>query len=325
MNIQPLIDKIAREVERHAIPGRPGAYSRFLGEDANPYGCADAANIWYTLGIFPRDLDFRAACIAELRKFQDPETGLFHEATHVPLHTTAHCIAALELFDAGPLYPLAALDAYRAPEGIRDFVAALPWVGNPNLHGHDGAGAFAALYLTGLHDPAWQKAYFDWLAEHCDPNYGLSVKGVVNVRRSAAIHLFNWFHYLFNFHACDRAIPYPEKLIDSCIDLFERMDFPQGFDTQCGFWEIDWIFCLNRASRQTKHRFAEVRRSLREERAILLDFLHSRDEIAELRNGNDLHMLFGTVCALAELQLALPGEMETDTALRNVLDRRPFI
>ena len=75
MNIQPLIDRIAREVERHAIPGRPGAYRRYLEGDANPYGCADAANILYTLGKFPRDLDFRAACVAELQKFQDPETG----------------------------------------------------------------------------------------------------------------------------------------------------------------------------------------------------------------------------------------------------------
>ena len=40
---------------------------------------------------------------------------------------------------------------------------------------------------------------------------------------------------------------------------------------------------------------------------------------------NDLHMLFGTCCALAELQAALPGEIITDYPLRLVLDRRPFI
>ena len=325
MNIQPLIDNILREVDRHAIPGRPGAYCRFPGGDVNAYGCADAANIWYTLGHFPRDLEFRAACVAEIQKFQDPETGLFHEGTHVPYHSTAHCSAALELFDAAPLYPFKEFEQYRTPEGIRRFVASLPWVGDPNLHGHEGAGAFAAMYVTGFRDPAWQDAYFTWLTENCDPDYGLSVKGVVNVRRSAAIHLFNWFHYLFNFHACNRPFPYPEKLIDTCLDLFRRQDFPPEFNTHCGFWEVDWIFCINRASRQTKHRFAEVRQALREERTILLDFLTSRPDIADLPRGNDLHMLFGTISALAELQLALPGEMATDIALRNVLDRRPFI
>ena len=29
MNIQPLIDKIALAVKQHAIPARPGSYSRF--------------------------------------------------------------------------------------------------------------------------------------------------------------------------------------------------------------------------------------------------------------------------------------------------------
>ena len=40
---------------------------------------------------------------------------------------------------------------------------------------------------------------------------------------------------------------------------------------------------------------------------------------------NDLHMLFGAVCCLAELQLALPGEVDTTVPLKLVLDRRPFI
>ena len=39
----------------------------------------------------------------------------------------------------------------------------------------------------------------------------------------------------------------------------------------------------------------------------------------------DRHMLFGTVCALAELQQALPGELESTVPLKLVLDRRPFI
>ena len=40
---------------------------------------------------------------------------------------------------------------------------------------------------------------------------------------------------------------------------------------------------------------------------------------------NDLHLLFGACCALAELQSALPGKIVTEKPLRLVLDRRPFI
>lgn len=40
---------------------------------------------------------------------------------------------------------------------------------------------------------------------------------------------------------------------------------------------------------------------------------------------NDLHLLFGGVCALAELQRVLRGELRSDKPLKLVLDRRPFI
>jgi hypothetical protein len=40
---------------------------------------------------------------------------------------------------------------------------------------------------------------------------------------------------------------------------------------------------------------------------------------------DDLHDLFGSVCAIAELQQALPGEIVTARPWRLVLDRRPFI
>ena len=40
---------------------------------------------------------------------------------------------------------------------------------------------------------------------------------------------------------------------------------------------------------------------------------------------NDLHMLFGGVCGLAELQQTLRGKLTSDVPLKLVLDRRPFI
>ena len=40
---------------------------------------------------------------------------------------------------------------------------------------------------------------------------------------------------------------------------------------------------------------------------------------------NDLHMLFGGVCGLAELSRALRGVLVSEIPLKLVLDRRPFI
>ena len=103
-NIQDIIEKIAAVIDTHKLSdGRyarwitPGKNNRDTG--INPYGCADAANILYTIGRFPSDADARAEWVKALREMQNPETGLFNESTHHPIHTTAHCMAALELFD----------------------------------------------------------------------------------------------------------------------------------------------------------------------------------------------------------------------------------
>ena len=98
-------------------PGVARRYRRWLRQDppgtrdlgVNPYGCADAANLLYSIGRFPGSAGERLAWVDALRSLQDPGDGLFHEATHHEIHTTAHCVAALELFDARPARSLAGL------------------------------------------------------------------------------------------------------------------------------------------------------------------------------------------------------------------------
>ena len=55
-----------------------------------------------------------------------------------------------------------------------------------------------------------------------------------------------------------------------------------------------------------------------------VDYLSQVDPLRD-EEFNDLHMLFGAVCALAELQQALPGLITSTVPLKLVLDRRPFI
>ena len=99
---------------------------------------------------------------------------------------------------------------------------------------------------------------------------------------------------------------------------------PANFGQKADFIEIDWIFCLTRAHRQTPHRFAEVRARLEEFAEHFLDFWYNVDW-AHNETVNDLHMLFGGVCGLAELQQTLRGKLVSDVPLKLVLDRRPFI
>ncbi|NLD26482.1 MAG: hypothetical protein GX661_03890, partial [Acholeplasmataceae bacterium] len=291
----------------------------------NEYGCADAANILYTLGALERDVYKRSQLIKALQDFQHVD-GLFDEGTHHPIHCTAHCTAALELFDAAPLLPFTALDTYKNEEELLKMLEYLPWVENPWPAAHEGAGIYAAFILTKNATTKWQDAYFDWLTSHADPVYGIGLEGAIAAKvRPISHHLNGWFHYLFNFVFAHRPIPYAKQAVDTCIDLYKKKtDLVKNFGRSIGFAEIDWVYVIHRASAQEGYRVEEVKSLLRDFAKGYFEYLFSLD-YDNNDSWNDLHLLFGTTCAIAELQIALPGEFKTDYPLKLVLDRRPFI
>jgi hypothetical protein len=331
-SIQPFIEKTLASVQAHALP-EPGTYRRWLWQDHaktrdlenNPYGCADAVNILYSIQAFPSQETDRIGFIQALQRLQNPEDGMFSEPTHHPIHTTAHCIAALELFDQQPLHPLHGLDAIKHPEDLHRFLEQLDWQQNPWSASHQGAGIYAALVLAREVGLEWEDAYFSWLNQQVDETTGFWRVDCIFEDECAPIfhHLAGSFHYLFNYEYAKRPIPHPKAMIDTCLDIFHRKSYaPLG--RQINFAEIDWVFCLTRASRQTSHRFDETREALHLFMEQYIPFLLKLD--TEHDEGfNDIHSLFGTICALAELQQALPGVLRTDRPLRLVLDRRPFI
>ena len=331
LNIQPILNEIRKTVENHKI--EDGKYVRYLWQNekgnrkmgSNEYGCADAANILYMLGDFERDLDKRAAAVKELQNFQH-ENGLFDEGTHHPIHCVAHCTAALELFDAAPKLPFTALEKYKTVEGLRELLEGLDWVNSPWNEAHQGAGIYAAFVLTGNASPEWQKFYFDWLTEHADEKYGMGYAGAIDKNEKPLYHHLNgWFHYLFNFVFAHQPIPHAKRAVDTCIEMYRdpEKECP-GLGTRVHFAEIDWIYVLHRASKQEGYRVDEAKEKLRDFAKFYVNSLMNTD-YEKNEHWNDMHMLFGGLCGLAELQLALPGEIISDFPLKLVLDRRPFI
>ena len=104
--------------------------------------------------------------------------------------------------------------------------------------------------------------------------------------------------------------------------MLEERQFPLG--QRIGFAETDWFYCMNRSLRQCNHRFEESRRAVEKLGRELADFVLALDPAKDDRL-NDLHLLFGNLCAFAELQQALPGLVVTERPLKLVLDLRPFI
>jgi hypothetical protein len=310
--------------------GQPGAYARWLwGEDrelgVNEYGCADAANILYTIGDFPSDPDERKEWVCILQELQNPETGLFRERTHHFIHTTAHCSAALELFDAKPLYPCTALQEYTQKEKLYHLLEQEVDWSKPWGESHKGAGIFPCLENTQGMSLEWKQWYFDWMWEETDPQTGFLRKGHIPevTERTYFGQLVSTFHFMFNHESAHMPMRYPEKLIDTALDIYYNRR-TADFGIAISFHEIDWVYILTRSMRQTPYRFYECKDAIRDFAEHYLDYLESLDPLTD--DGlNDMHTLFGAVCCLAELQAALPGEILTEKPLKLVLDRRPFI
>ena len=322
-HIDCLIQEIHNCVDRHNL-GAAGLYARWKDETRiNEYGCADAANILYTIGAFPRGAAERAAWISALQSLQNPATGLFREPTHHPIHTTAHCSAALELFDAKPLHPCYDLTPYTTREGLYLLLEGLDWEKNPWPQSHQGAGILPALTNTDMVDLDWKEDYFAWMWEHTDPENGCIYGSDRPKQAQLYAYMAGGFHYFFNHEAERRPVRYPDRIIDSCLEIMAHPEVAKLI-THCGFIDIDVIYCLNRATRYTDYRFREARAALEEYAEKYIAMMMAIDYQND-KYFNDLHSLFGAVCALAELQAALPGKMITSKPLRLVLDRRPFI
>jgi hypothetical protein len=265
--------------------------------------------------------------VATLQSFQDPLSGFFREPSHHEIHVTAHCVAALELFEASPAHALKGLAALDEPGALEAFLDGLAWREDPWLASHRGAGIYAARLLAGEASSNWQDRYFAWLDAACDPATGLWRRGELDPPyrwgASRFPHLAGTFHYLFNYEHARRPHPHPAALVDTCLSIFEAGDeWPLG--RTVSFAEVDWVYCLSRALRLSDQRRHDAERALRAFAADYVDFLTQLDWDAD-DGGSDLHRIFGAACALAELQRAVPGLLRTPRPLRLVLDRRPFI
>lgn len=329
INLNPIIENIVKTVESHELA--PGRYSRWIWQNENKdrdlgvtaFGCADATNILYTINRFPKDPAVRAEWIAALQELQDEKTGMFYEDTHIPTHVTAHCTAALELFDALPLYPFYDIEKYKDTEKMCELLESLDWV-DKRGPGHIMPAIYSSFRNTRAVSPEWVGAYFDWLNEACDPENGLWRKGCFTSDLPMYQHMADSFHFFFTYEHAKEPFPYPDKLIDSCLAMYLGHEMSPDFGKRFHFAEVDWVFCLNRASRQTPHRFYEVKETLFRFAKEYTDYLLALNWETD-DGANDLHMLFGTLCCLCELQLSLHGRLYSDVPLRQVLDRRPFI
>lgn len=239
------------------------------------------------------------------------------------MHTTARCVAALELFDVGPTHPISALQPYATAEAIRGFLDGLNWQGEPLAESVRATALYTILKLTGAPDAAWEDAYFEWLWENSDPATGLWRRGQLAgaVGDGTFPRLAAAFYFLSTHEYARRRLRYPTPLLRTALAYWRESG--EWLVEQIGFDALAWVYCVTRAGRQATDPYFEGRwelaRFLESHVRFLMGLDHERHE-----QWNDLHALSGTVSCLAELQQALPGTVRTEKPLRQVLDRRPF-
>lgn len=315
IDFRDFIKNAEETVRSHAL-GNGTFRRRTDGEES---GCADAINILYTLNALPKSYSGRTKYIKALQSLQNPETGMFTDDEHDPFYTTAYCTAALELLDSHPVYPLTEMLGLKEPDKLVEFMENQQWSSEPLLTSHRVAALYAALTAVGAADSAWQEEYFSWLRSNTDGDTGLIRNGFINYRKTPPFkYLSATVRYMFGFEYRHLPMRYPARIIDTCIQFYDRKVSPD-FGAKPGFEEMDWVYCLNRSMRQTDYRYKDCKARLKEFEGNYAAYL------AEQPPFDDLHTLFGVLCTVAELQSALPGTIMTEKPLRLILDRCPFI
>ena len=130
------------------------------------------------------------------------------------------------------------------------------------------------------------------------------------------------FHYYFLYPRCGRSFQYPEKMVDSALQMQQRnglwfRDIPYCPD-------LDGIYTMVRASEQIQeYREADIRSAIEK----YLDYVVPRinDRMYLFQTYKETHKMTGLVATLAEIQRKYPEILQSPQPLRQILDTSLYI
>ncbi|WFB37384.1 hypothetical protein P3T73_06380 [Kiritimatiellota bacterium B12222] len=325
-SIQSILDLAVEKLQDCQLEGPIGSYRIRPDADAeaDPYASAAAVNIHYMLDRLPTEPEKKEEWIGTLQSFQEEETGLFGEHTHT-LSVSAACTAALYTLGRAPAFPIPSLTEMQDTKGLTHFLQKLDWCGNPEAATREATALYTLLVLTRQVDSTWREFYSNWMHNETDPHTGLLRQGCI-----APIEVdgqWTLLPYLCAILYPASAAGYshqplclPWRLIDTALEVMEF--HRELFFKRRGHRHLPWIFCLSRSMRQTAHRHEEVRQVLTR---FIPDYLQYLETHISQGHFNGPRQIQWDLAALAELQITLPGRLESDHPLLQILDRQPFL
>ncbi len=326
LDTQPVLDRILASVQARRLPGGAGRYARRPGEStADPLASAAAATLLHMLAVFPGRGHDRSAWVEELRRTQNPETGLCSAPLVGDLEATAAISAALDLFEQRLDSPPRSLAPLADPPALPEFLAQQDWACHPIAACRNAAALYTILTIAEEVGPAWNSTYFRWLREETDEHTGLLRRDCLSPievdGQWTLLPYLNAQYYILatQLHA-RQPHPVPFRLVDTALEI---MEYHRGlFCQKLGHRHLPWIFCLTRSIRLSPHRHEEVILALDRFATRYVEFITQRANEGHLE---DLTLAQTAVAALAELQIALPGRLISRRPLRQVLDRICFL
>ncbi len=239
--------------------------------------CYAAMTMHYLGALHEISAEEKANWAQAIRKFQNPQTGLFEGPEiqdarnslssdafeYASLHLTSLVLPALDVLESRPDLSIAWAKQFLGKERLREWLSQRDW----RRAWHEGNNLlFLGQFLIHLRDQekiakaqTALDAYFEWLDLQMDPQTGLwGTNGFCDAYEA----VYGAYHQLLVYYYCERPLPYAARTIDTVL----RLQHPDGTFTRRGGGgaceDVDAVDMIVNCYRRTGHRPRAVRFAL---------------------------------------------------------------
>jgi hypothetical protein len=339
-DLNPFLRNLHDWVNFFKIISEPGKFSVLRDKNVpSLYGTCDMV---YNL-VIPNELenyfnkhsdDDEEEWIRFIQSYQNPKTGWFKEGItnygyHFKEHSTAFAVSALKLLNSKPKYDFKISKRLNSRKKIERWLRRVPEWGLLYWPGSHRGGGIAAIYATlgpesYPHDKFFDW-YFDWLDKKADPEVGFWRLGWIHRLKKDRLtkhELGGAVHYYWIYAFLKHAIPFPEKVIDSTLQLQNSLgtwDKPHSYCI-----DLDAIFCLTRCCKQTNgYKKEEIKQAIIKYLDYIVEKINNKEFLYQYYTST--HTLTGFVCAIAEIYKFMPDIFDFKREWVQTLDITPWI
>lgn len=294
--------------------GSYGCYRNEVGKRPDLYSTVDIAQIRAIMGedLMSLPEDKRKEWIDHINSYADlhRNDGSYSDTLgHAPLHANGMVIGALSVLGGKQLLPVKLYEEFNTVEKVPIFLENLDWA--------DQWGA-SHLFWGGMHyfsfskkcTKEWIKCVIDWLNSNIDENTGWWRKGIPHCDRRDP--LGGSVHILPIYEHHKYAFPYPERVIDSVLNL----QLPEGnwFNKKTPYvmhyLELDALYALKyMQSLVPEYRKDDINRCIKLYGDLVIDYYtNSKNELFKLHP----HMVLAAVGTFGLLQYFHPDRFNDD-------------